>query len=204
MTIAVQELCAYDYDAGQLAADFSPAKFVTRSGVAATRVNGAAGPRPLPNPPGTPPTGPGGAPGGIRGASVGGRPDLRIVRVAEAEETFATAPADEEVASVTSLAVDTGPRRLVVAMDETTDEAADRRRIGRVCAALDEYPGDLPVELRLRLRGSAEAILTRGGVDPARLDLLLPRLKALLGVLGEAREVGTLEAAAPLAAAAGR
>ena len=199
LTVAAVELCAYDYDAGQLAADFAPARFVMRTGVAATRVNGPAGPRPLPTPPGTSPTGPGGVPGGPRGA----RPDLRIVPSGAPDETFAGVAENEatyEPRAVEPRPQEAGPRRLVVAMDETTDEGADRRRIGRVCAALDEYPGDLPVELHLRLRAEGEAHLARGGVDPARLDILLPRLKALLGVLGEAHEIGVVEAAPTLAA----
>ena len=64
---------------------------------------------------------------------------------------------------------DTGPHRLVVTMEETTDDAADRRRIGRVCSVLDEFPGDLPVELCFRIRG-AESRFARGSVNAGALD----------------------------------
>ena len=79
-------------------------------------------------------------------------------------------------------------------MDETTDEAADRRRVARLCAVLDEFVGDLPVELCFRVRG-AESRFARGAVDAGRLEALVPRLKALLGVLGDAAEVGEAESA---------
>ena len=85
-----------------------------------------------------------------------------------------------------------GPRRLLVTMDETTDEGADRRRVGKICAVLDQYPGDLPVELCFRIRG-AESRFARGAVNAGALDQLVPRLKALLGVLGDAAEVGEAE-----------
>jgi hypothetical protein len=87
-------------------------------------------------------------------------------------------------------------------MEETTDEAADLRRLRRVCAALDERSGDLPVEIVVRQRGGSAARLRRGGVDPAALEELLKRMRGLLGVLGEAREAGT-SATDALAVAAG-
>ena len=101
---------------------------------------------------------------------------------------------------------DRGPHRLVILMEETTDEAADLRRVRRICAALDEHPGDLPVELRIRQRNERVARLRRAGVDPASLGELTPRLRALLGVLGTAREVGAAAATgvAELAAVAAR
>jgi hypothetical protein len=91
---------------------------------------------------------------------------------------------------------ESGPRRLVVAMEETTDEPADLRRVRRVCSALDEYPGDLPVEIHIHQRDRRIARLRRGGIDPEALELLAPRLRALLGVLGDVREAGGLEEAA--------
>ena len=74
-------------------------------------------------------------------------------------------------------------------LEETTDEGADRRRIGRVCAALDEFVGDVPVELCLRMQGT-DARFTRGGVDAARLDQFVPRLRALLCVLCNVEDLG--------------
>ena len=73
-------------------------------------------------------------------------------------------------------------------------EAADRRRVARLCAVLDEFPGDLPVELCFRVR-DAESRFARGAVDGSRLETLVPRLKALLGVLGDAVEAGDAEPA---------
>lgn len=196
MNIAALEVCAYDYDAGRLASDFVPTKFTIRTGYSSARFS--AGPA-FPNPPGGPPAGPGGPPGGPREQ----RPDLRIVppstQVADGGESYAPAPAP--TSAVASASMNTprrpnvgGPRRLLVTMDETTDEDADRRRVGRICAILDEYPGDLPVELCFRIRG-AETRFARGAVNAEYLDAVVPRLKALLGVLGEAGEVGEVEPA---------
>ncbi len=191
VNVAALEVCAYDYDAGRLASDFVPAKFTIRAGFSAARFS--AGPA-FPNPPGGPPAGPGGPPGGPREQ----RPDLRIVpnsieaAVAEASETYTT-PAPSAAMPPARRAVG-GPHRLLVTMDETTDEAADRRRVARLCAVLDEFVGDLPVELCFRVRG-AESRFARGAVDAGRLEALVPRLKALLGVLGDAAEVGEAESA---------
>ncbi|MFA7248732.1 MAG: DNA polymerase III subunit alpha [Dehalococcoidia bacterium] len=184
VNIAALEVCAYDYDAGRLAADFQSAKFTVRSGFSTARFGAAPA---FPNPPGGPPAGPGGPPGGPRER----RPDLRIVPASDPGEAFEDAPAPESAVLRSA-----GPHRLLVTMDETTDDAADRRRIGRICGALDEYPGDLPVELCFRIHG-AETRFSRGGVDPGRLELLVPRLRALLGVLGSAEEVGAAPAAVP-------
>ena len=188
VNITALEVCAYDYDAGGLAADFQPAKFTVRTGLSSAPPGAVPT---FPNQPGGPPAGPGGHPGGSRER----RPDLRIVPTPERDEMPAPAPPPSERAALRR-ALD-GPRRLLVTMEETTDAEADRRRVGRICAALDEYAGDLPVELCLRIQHNIrdntqnnEARLSRGGVDPRRLDALLPRLKALLGVLGEAIEVG--------------
>ncbi|MGE3858266.1 MAG: OB-fold nucleic acid binding domain-containing protein [Dehalococcoidia bacterium] len=197
VNIAALEVCAYDYEAGRLAADFAPAKFTVRAGFSAARFS--AGPA-FPNPPGGPPAGPGGPSGGPRERS-DARPDLRIVRpsadtapaeagVAEAPETY-SAPSSS---FAPARRVAGGPHRLLVTMDETTDEAADRRRVARLCAVLDEFTGDLPVELCFRV-GGTESRFARGAVDAARLDTLVPRLKALLGVLGDAVEAGDAEPA---------
>ena len=73
-------------------------------------------------------------------------------------------------------------------MEETTDEKADRRRLGRVCAKLSAQPGAFPVELLVKTSAGTVERLQLGGVADA--DGLIPELKALLGVLGDAREVG--------------
>ncbi len=179
VNIAALEVCAYDYDAGRLAADFAPAKFMIRAGFSSPR-SGTASASP------NPPSGPGGSPSGPRE----GRTDhLRLVSTAEPDE--ATTPPASTRGSRAMIA---GPRRLLITMDETTDEDADRRRIARICAALDEYPGDVPVELCFRTHGT-ETRFSRGAVDLDRMDILVPRLKALLGVLGEALEAGEAEPA---------
>ncbi|MEX2446283.1 MAG: hypothetical protein WD734_03000, partial [Dehalococcoidia bacterium] len=181
--VAAMELCAYDYDSGRLAADFQPAKFQVRPGFVTAR---NAGPRPVPRPTGGPPSGPGGPPGGMRGD----RPDLRLVAPL-ASDARRDAPASAEAGDAPMEArAASGPRRLTVMMEETTDEEADRRRLRRICAALDEYPGDLSVELVLRLRGDQQARFQRRGVNPGDLERLTPRLRALLGVLGEVRDEG--------------
>lgn len=193
LTIAVQELVAYDYDRGALI-DFQPARF--RAGMRAPRRNawngggatngagGGGGPRPDSPPPAP---GPGGPRGGLR--TVGGT------------EVHADEPAVRPAAPPADTA---GPRRLRVHMEETTDDAADLRRLQRICAVLDRCAGDeLPVELSILRRNGSNARLQRGAIAVAQLERAVPELSALLGVLGEAREVGGGEAAAHYAAAAG-
>ena len=78
----------------------------------------------------------------------------------------------------------------MVVLEETTDEAADLRRLSRILAALDETPGDLPVELRIKRRSGDLIRFERGAVSAEAIERLVPRLKGLLGVLGDAREAG--------------
>ncbi|GMU40547.1 MAG: DNA-directed DNA polymerase [Chloroflexota bacterium] len=183
VSIGVLEVCAYDPDAGRLAAGFTPSKFQLRAGGRSGYAVREGAPPPY-NP------GPGGP--GPRSTSTPAetprRPDLRIVPPAGAES---------EPAPVTPrAAAEAGPRRLLVELEETTDEPADIRRIRRICATLDEVPGDLPVELRIKRRNGTVVRLERGAVAAADLERLVPRLKALLGVLGDAREAGSAEAEA--------
>jgi hypothetical protein len=103
-------------------------------------------------------------------------------------DTPAPSPSAHEIA-------DDGPHRLVIVVEETTDEGADLRRVRRICAALDEQPGDLPVEMRIQHRDQRVSRMRRGAVNEAALADLTPRLRALLGVLGTAREVGAVEKA---------
>lgn len=101
-------------------------------------------------------------------------------------------------------AVTTGPRRLLIRMEETTDQGADRRRLAKICAALQAYPGELPVELQVfcgeDLRGRLE--LREHPVDGTMLQEVLAELNLLLGVLGSASEAGdatVTETQAPIA-----
>src|SRR5690606_34495872 len=143
------------------------------------------GDRPDPSPDGGPPNG---GPRGPRGG-------LRVVA------GTATAVA-EPAASYAETRDDAGPRRLRIVLEETADVAADRRRIRRICAALDRCEGDaLPVELAVRRRDGSIVRMNRGCVAPDALERLVPELRALIGVLGEVREAGV--EAAPVAAAVG-
>jgi hypothetical protein len=100
--------------------------------------------------------------------------------------------------------VTTGPRRLLIRMEETTDQGADRRRLAKICAALRTYPGELPVELQVfcgdDVRGRVE--LREHPVEATMLQELLGELNQLLGVLGSATEAGdssVTETQAPIA-----
>ena len=78
-----------------------------------------------------------------------------------------------------------------ISMEETTDEAADRRRLQRILALLAGAPGDFPVELTLHLRdGRTESLRLPGIAD---VEGLIPQIQPLLGVLGQARRVGREE-----------
>jgi len=184
LTVAASEATAYDYDSGR-PADVNLSRFAVRGAPALRRV--AEDPTPYTTAPPPAPTSP----------DRGGRPALRIVTPdAPPPPEPVEAPAEPPRADAS------GPHRFVITMEETTDEAADLRRLRRVCAALDERSGDLPVEIVVRQRGGSAARLRRGGVDPAALEELLKRMRGLLGVLGEAREAGT-SATDALAVAAG-
>ena len=100
--------------------------------------------------------------------------------------------------------VTTGARRLLIRMEETTDQGADRRRLAKICAALKAYPGELPVELQVfrgeDLRGRLE--LREHPVEAAALQELVGELNQLLGVLGSAVDAGdpsVSETQAPIA-----
>ena len=181
LTVAAQELAAFDLDTKQLV-DANPARF--RLG--GSRARGR--PRPASNAPSSHDSGgpPGGAP-----PNGGSRQHLRTVQVAEEPAMYDAPPVDD------------GPRRLRVALEETTDEAADRRRLRKICAVLDRHRGELPVELVIRRRGGAGVRLSRGGVEAAATERMVSELRALLGVLGRVDEVGRTEAPAQEFAAVG-
>ena len=93
--------------------------------------------------------------------------------------------------------------RLRIALEETTDEAADRRRLRKICAVLDRHRGELPVELLIKLRSGDDVRLSRGAVDASATERMVPEINALLGVLGDVAEVGRPETAARELAAVG-
>jgi hypothetical protein len=100
-------------------------------------------------------------------------------------------------------ATDDGPRRLRITLEETTDEAADRRRLRKICAVLDRNPGELPVELKIHRRDGGTVRLSRGAVDPGAVEHMVPEIRALLGVLGGVEETGRADAAVRELAAVG-
>jgi len=137
--------------------------------------------------------------GGPANSDAPRRPDLRIVSGTSAEADAAPVPPRAGLD-------DGGPHRLLIELEETTDEPADVRRIRRICSALDEHPGDLPVEIRIQRRNGDVVRLARGTVALADLEQLVPRIRAFIGVLGTVREAGTPEveaAPAPDLAAVG-
>ena len=201
VSAGVLEACAYDQEADRLV-NFDQNKFQARSashgGWQQRAVAEAPAPyRPNPTPPSTPPPsgGPGGPNGGSRQTAPAARPSHLSV-VARTDDEDAPPPSREPIE-------DTGDHRLVVEMEETTDEAADLRRVRRVCAVLDDFAGDLPVELRVKTRGGQVVSLARGAVNGAELERIVARLRPILGVLGGAHEAGSTVQAGQLAAVGG-
>lgn len=181
LTVAAQELASFDLDQKQLV-NANPARF---------RLNGSRSRGPAAGRPaaarnghrGGPPNG-GGSPNG------GSRQHLRPLQAAEEPAVYQAPPDD-------------GPRRLRIALEETTDEAADRRRLRKICAVLDRHAGELPVELVITRRGGDAVRLSRGTVDASVIERIVPEINALLGVLGDVAEVGRVETAARELAAVG-
>ncbi len=183
LNVAAAEATAYDYEAGR-PADANLSRFIVRGVAPRLRAAEDSPAYDVPPPSSPPPT--------------GRRPDLRIVT---ADGPPAAMEPVEVPPTVPRVGL-SGPHRLVITMEETTDEAADLRRLRRICGLLDEHAGDVPVEIVVRQRGGAAARLRRGGVGGDDLEELLKRLRGLLGVIGEAREAG-VPATDALAVAAG-
>ena len=182
LTVVVEKLCGYDMDAGQVV-NADPSMFIGAARPASAVV--AETPGPLPTPPD----------GGRRDEASTERTDVRPALRAVEREPIEAAPA----APVASTARDTGPLRLRITIEETTDEGADRRRLQRILAILAREPGDQPVELALRLRSGQTQVL-RLEVGVADAEALVPEIQPLLGVLGQAQRLGS--AVPELAAAA--
>ena len=199
LTVAVEELAPFDLDSGRLI-DFNAGRFLP-SGVS---VNGRLRSQRK------------------RHAGIGlqddnaqvtdsrhGDADITVLPSSdETMSTEASAPqlravvASDSVVSnggvVSDIVTADGPRRLRIVLEETRDEGADRRRLRRLVALLAENAGDLPVELVVRTYGGRMERLALPGVAAA--ESLLPLIRALLGVLGEASELpGTPDDIAPAA-----
>ncbi|MCC6236310.1 MAG: DNA polymerase III subunit alpha [Dehalococcoidia bacterium] len=167
VTFAVEDLCAYDLDTGS-PVGFDPARFKVRKRRGSPEPALAAGDGP-----------------GIEAPATSGaaRGHLRIVGGAgpSAEPAAPRVPARPPEELV-------GPRRLLIELDETTDEPADRRRVRKVIAVLASSPGAAPVELRVRTRSGSVQRLRLGTV--ALTEDVIRLIQGLLGVLGTAREAG--------------
>ncbi len=230
LTVAVEELAPFDLDSGRLI-DFHAARFRPsggpggRAGSAQRRGPGGGDPRGADrqgadprsadprsadprsaDPQGAEPQGaePQGA--DPRSAEAGAAPPSNGVAAgaeSQAPRLRAVAPAGPAASNGSGAHGaddEAGPRRLRISLEETRDEGADRRRLRRLVALLAESAGALPVELVVRTRGGRSESLALPGVAAA--EPLLPRIRALLGVLGEAAEVGAEEPPARGAAAA--
>ena len=201
LTIAVEELAPYDQDRGR-PIEFEPSKFTVtrgarrrgrqRNGAATAGATNGGGPNGN-----DPPGGPGGPSGG---GPNGGGPGPRLHAVPSNGDATANGTTSNGgfPRALPAAPVD-GPARLHIAMEETTDVAADRRRLGRILRLLAEHPGDEPVELLVVARDGTQTPLTLPSV--ADIDALVAALRPLLGVLGRAERAGeAAEDAARLAA----
>ena len=195
LTVAVQDLAAFDSEERRLI-DFDPARFRPRSPRRERRsANGAGDARP---PADARPNGANGAAPPPAGDAATARAALHAVDVQPAPAS----PHDPPSSLRSRLEEDalTGPPRLRVMIEETTDERADQRRLSKIVQRLAAQPGDLPVELIVSTRaGGMERLRLRTGAAPS--DDLVPELQGVLGVLGEAREVGASEDALTVATA---
>ncbi|MDA0351428.1 MAG: DNA polymerase III subunit alpha [Chloroflexi bacterium] len=185
LTVAAQELAAFDLDTKQLI-NSNPARF--RINGSRARAPEAAG---APGAPGGYAARPSGPPQGGPPPNGGSRQYLRPVQAAEEPAVYESVPSDD------------GPRRLRISLEETTDEAADRRRLRKICALLDRHVGELPVELLIRRRDGGAVRLGRGAVDASVTERMVSEVRALLGVLGGVEEIGRVERGAREFAAVG-
>ncbi len=191
LTVAVEELAPFDLESGRLI-DFDAGRF--------RPTGGPGGGRAAARHAGT---------GDSRSRSRAAAPDADAVRAGENGAAGPTRgglrpvepraqPAAGEGAPE---AASGGAPRLVISIEETTDEGADRRRLRRLVAMLRESAGDLPVELSVQTRSGRVERLALPGVAAAAP--LLPGIRALLGVLGEVAQHGPpppAPAASPVAA----
>ena len=197
LTIAVEELAPYDQDLGR-PIEFEPSKFtVTRGARRRGRQRNGAATAGATNGRGPNGSGPGG-PGG--GGPNGGGPGPRLHAVPSNTDDAPNGATSNggSPRELPAAPVD-GPARLHIAMEETTDVAADRRRLGRILRLLAEHPGDEPVELIVVAPDGTTTLLTLPSV--ADIDALVGALRPLLGVLGRAERAGEAADATPRLAA---
>ena len=197
LTIAVEELAPYDQDLGR-PIEFEPSKFtVTRGARRRGRQRNGAATAGAPNGRGPNGSGPGGPNGG---GPNGGGPGPRLHAVpSNTDDATNGATSNGGFARELPAAPVDGPARLHIAMEETTDVAADRRRLGRILRLLAEHPGDEPAELVVVARDGTPTRLSLPSV--ADIDALVGALRPLLGVLGRAVRAGEAADAAPRLAA---
>ncbi len=195
LTVAVEELAPYDQERGR-PMDFDPSKFTVTPGArrrgrrrdGAPAANGANGRGPNGN-------GPNGGPNG-------GGPGPRLQAVPTNGDATANGATSNGAAQGGLPATPAhGPARLFIAMEETTDVAADRRRVGRILRLLADFPGDEPAELVVVARDGTQTLLSLPPVSD--IDALVAALRPLLGVLGRAERAGEAVEAAPRLAAVG-
>ena len=133
-------------------------------------------------------------------AADGGRPELRAVPASVDTAVTANGSGAATSGGRPATPLD-GPAQLRITMEETTDVAADRRRVERILRLIAEHAGQEPAELVVVERGGARSLLQLPPV--ADIDALVPLLRPLLGVLGRAERVGEEVAADPVLTAAG-
>ena len=177
LTTVVQRLCNYDPEAGRIL-NADPALFRVRPPHLASAPAVAAGPSPD-------------GPDGARRAAEPPSPAYTVRPVLRAVESNDPAPANAAPPSpraTQAAIVQSGPPRLHITMEETTDEGADRRRLRRVFDVLHRHAGEQLAELALTLRGGAVERLRLPGI--ADIEAVIPELQPILGVLGSARLAG--------------
>ncbi len=129
-----------------------------------------------------------------------GRPALRTVE-STAPRPDASAPGTADNHRPATADERCGPPRLRIHIEETTDEAADRRRLKRIMDLVTGTPGEQLAELAITTRAGETLILRLAGV--AEIEALIPELQPVLGVLGSARRIGDEAYEQAYAAAAG-
>ena len=194
LTVAVEELAPYDQERAR-PIEFDPSKFTVTRG-ARRRGRQRNGARPADGQNGRGPNGAG--PGGPNGGGPG--PQLRAVPT-NGDVTANGAASNGGSPRGLPATPAHGPTRLFIAIEETTDVAADRRRIGRILRLIAEHPGDEPAELLVVAGDGTRTLLQLASVSD--IDTLTAALRPLLGVLGRADRAGGAAEEAPRLAAVG-